>query len=126
MVNNIFDTDLSFLMSPERRVNIILDGLTLVKYPDLDDIFYFKGSKWMFDVGFIGGDTVLWLNHYTLIKPLEKEFNLPELYLKDIVTDIIVTRFIKRELISLTEMDRAAIKKIENDLKRGNSKYINK
>lgn len=113
-------------MSPERRVNIILDGLTLVKYPDLDDIFYFKGSKWMFDVGFIGGDTVLWLNHYTLIKPLEKEFNLPELYLKDIVTDIIVTRFIKRELISLTEMDRAAIKKIENDLKRGNSKYINK
>ena len=114
-------------MTPERRIKLILNGVKSAKYPDREDLFFFKNSKWLFDISIDDDDeNILWLNHYRLIKPLEQEFNIPQETIKDIVTNIIKIDYIKYESISFTEMDAAIIKKIENDLKKGQIIYITK
>ncbi len=74
--DNIFDTELKFLMTPERRFRELCEGLIIKtdddKYPNI--FFWFKGTELMFS--FEENYNSLWVNSLVVWDMLEYEFEL--------------------------------------------------
>ena len=76
IISNIFDTELTFLMTPERRFKELCQNLTIkideYNYPDR--IFWFRDSNCIFDYNKENG--YFWVNYVLVWSVFESEFGL--------------------------------------------------
>ena len=85
MVDNIFDTELTFLMTPERRFKQLCQNLTIkldeVRYPNT--IFWFRDGRLIFDYNKETG--YFWVNYALVWSVFESEFGLNYRQIKELI-----------------------------------------
>jgi GH35 family endo-1,4-beta-xylanase len=85
IISNIFDTELTFLMTPERRFKQLCQNLTIkldeVRYPN--KIFWFRDGRWIFDYDKENG--FFWVNNSLVWSVFESEFEFNYEQIKELI-----------------------------------------
>ena len=101
MVDNIFDTELTFLMTPERRFKQLCQNLTIKidehRFPN--KIFWFREDRRIFDYDKETG--YFWVNNSLVWSVFESEFGLNYDQIKDLIKGRVEEHFKLKDVTPL-------------------------